>query len=389
MPWNWQQPDWPNFTWDAVRLHQAEQRFLIGSGEFSGILKHLTAEDRERLTADAISTEALTTSEIEGEILDRASVLSSIRRQLGLTAERRTAKPAEQGIAEMMVDLFRSFAAPLSIEMLFAWHRMLMSGRSGLAIGTFRAGDEPMQVVSGALYAPQIHFAAPPSAQVPEEMEGFVRWFNRTAPDGESPLPALTRAGIAHLYFESIHPFEDGNGRIGRAISEKAFSQSQGQPGLTALAATILIRRKDYYAHLEAANKNNELTAWLAWFAGIALEAQQRTAVRLEFAINQTRFLDGLRGQLNDRQLKVLLRMLREGPEGFKGGLSAGNYGTITGTSPATATRDLADLVAKDALRRSGEHRYARYFLPIGLRSVPQVTIDEGGRLQPLESTQP
>lgn len=378
MPWNWQQSDWPEFTWDAARLRQAEERFLIGSGEFSGILKHLTAEDRVRLTADAISTEALTTSEIEGEILDRASVLSSIRKQLGLSADRRAAKPAEQGIAELMVDLFRSFAAPLSIKMLFAWHRMLMSGRWGLVIGKFRADDEPMQVVSGPHYAPKVHFEAPPSTQVPEEMERFVRWFNRTAPDGDSPLPALTRAGIAHLYFESIHPFEDGNGRLGRAISEKALSQCRGQPGLTALAATILIRRKDYYAQLEAANKTNELTAWLAWFAGIALEAQQRTAARLEFAINQTRFLDSLRGQLNDRQLKVLPRMLREGPEGFKGGLSAGNYGTITGASPATVTRDL---VAKKALRRTGELRYARYFLPIALRTVPQIEIDERGCL--------
>ena len=178
-------------------------------------------------------------------------------------------------------------------------------------------------------------------------------------------LPALTRAGVAHLYFESIHPFEDGNGRIGRAISEKALAQCLQRPTLTALAATILIHRKAYYAALEEANKQNEITKWLDWFAGIAIEAQQRTQARVEFLIEKTRLLDRLRGRLNDRQQRVLLRVLREGPEGFKGGLSARNYVTITGTSTATATRDLADMVEKGALQRTGERRHARYFLPI------------------------
>ncbi len=161
-------------------------------------------------------------------------------------------------------------------------------------------------------------------------MARFVAWFNRTAPAGSAPAAALTRSGIAHLYFESIHPFEDGNGRIGRAIAEKALAQSFGHPTLIALAATILSRRKAYYAALEAANKANEVTAWLAWFAGIVLEAQRRTTARVEFLIEKTRLLDRLRGQLNQRQEKALLRMLREGPEGLKGGLSAGNYVTIS-----------------------------------------------------------
>src|SRR5205807_3181909 len=127
----------------------------------------------------------------------------------------------------------------------------------------YRTGDEPMEVVSGPIHAPRVHFEAPPAMKVPEEMTRFVDWFNRTAPTGTEHLPALTRAGIAHLYFESIHPFEDGNGRIGRAIAEKALAQGFGQPTLTALAATILLRRKAYYAALEAANKRNEVTAWL------------------------------------------------------------------------------------------------------------------------------
>jgi Fic family protein len=380
MTWNWQQPDWPKFSWDATRLRKAEEHFLMGTGVFAGTIRHLPASDQEQLTVDAISTEAVTTSEIEGEILDRTSVQSSIRRQFGLAADNRRASAAEQGISEMMVDLYRSFAKPLCDDMLFSWHRMLFKDRGGLKdIGRYRTGDEPMEVVSGAMHAPTVHFEAPPSSKVPEEMARFVTWFHRTAPAGSEPLPALTRAGIGHLYFESIHPFEDGNGRLGRAIAEKVLAQSFGQPTLIALAATILSRRKAYYAALEAANKGNEVTAWLSWFAGIAIEAQRRTTARVEFLIEKTRLLDRLRGQLNSRQEKALLRLLREGPEGFKGGLSAGNYVTISGGSPATATRDLVDLVEKGALLRVGERRHARYHIAIPLRKVSPVVLDQQG----------
>jgi Fic family protein len=245
MPWNWQQPDWPNFSWNTRLLMSAEEHFLIAAGTFRGTVKHLGLEDRQQLTVEAMSTEALTTSEIEGEILDRASVQSSIRRQLGLGADDRRVAPAEQGIAEMMVDLFRSFAEPLSHDVLFRWHQMLVGSRRDLKeIARYRSHPGPMRVVSGAIHAPKVHFEAPPSSGVFAEMERFIAWFNRTAPGGREPLPALTRAGVTHLYFVSIHPFEDGNGRIGRAIAEKSLGQSLGEPTLTALAATILLKRK-------------------------------------------------------------------------------------------------------------------------------------------------
>jgi Fic family protein len=380
MTWNWQQPDWPNLFWDEARLRKAEQHFLVGAGVFAGTLKHLPQSDQEQLTIEAMSTEAVTSSEIEGEILDRASVQSSIRRQLGLAAEKRRIAPAEEGISEMMVDLYRSFAEPLSDAMLFSWHRMLFEQRGGLRdIGRYRTGDEPMEIVSGPIHEPRVHFEAPPSTKVPDEMARFLHWFNRTAPSGTDPLPALTRSGVAHLYFESIHPFEDGNGRIGRAIAEKTLAQGFGQPTLTALAATILLQRKAYYAALEAANKSNEVTPWLSWLAGIAIEAQRRTTAHVEFLLEKTRLLDRLRGQLNSRQEKALLRMFREGPDGFKGGLSAGNYATITGASPATTTRDLADLVEKGALLRERERRHARYHLAIPMQKVSSVVLDEQG----------
>jgi len=347
-----------------------------------GTVKHLGTDERDQLTIEAMSTEAVTTSEIEGETLDRASVQSSIRKQLGLSTDNRRVRAAEQGIAEMMVDLYRSFAAPLTDETLFAWHRMLVGGRRDLKdVARYRTGEEPMQVVSGAIYDPKVHFEAPPSTQVAPEMARFIDWFDRTAPGGEEALPALTRAGIAHLYFETIHPFEDGNGRIGRAIAEKCLAQTLGQPTLTALAATMLALRKSYYDALEAANKHNEITAWLAWFAGVVIEAQRRTIALVEFLIDKAKLFDRLRGQLNQRQEKVLLRMFREGPEGFKGGLSAGNYSTITGASPATATRDLVDLIAKGALIRVGERRHTRYHLGVPLRAVRRVSLNERGAI--------
>ncbi len=196
MKWNWQKPDWPHFTWNHARLVQPEAQFLQASGVFLGMVRHLADEAREELTIEAMSNEAVTTSEIEGEILNRDSVQSSIRQQLGLASDRRRVKPAEQGIGEMMVDLFRRYAQPLTHETLFAWHRMVIAGHPELRdIGRYRTHAEPMQVLSGKIWDPKVHFEAPPSSRVHAEMDALIDWFNRTAPNGPEPLPALTRAG--------------------------------------------------------------------------------------------------------------------------------------------------------------------------------------------------
>jgi Fic family protein len=212
-----------------------------------------------------------------------------------------------------------------------------------------------------------VHFQAPPSDRIPDEMKQFITWFNDTVPGGKGPLPALTRAGIGHLYFESIHPFEDGNGRIGRALAEKSLSQSLGQPSLIALAYTIERKRKDYYAALERNNKDNEVTDWLTYFAETILEAQTNTLKRVDFYIAKAKFYERLREQLNGRQEKVIARMFREGIDGFKGGLSAENYIRITQASRATATRDLQDLVVKGALTKTGQLRHTRYHLNLAV----------------------
>jgi Fic family protein len=281
-----------------------------------------------------------------------------------LTADNRKTPPAEQGIAQMMVDVYQSFEAPLSQAMLFEWHKMLTNGRRDLNdIGRYRTHSEPMQIVSGSIYAPKVHFEAPPSSQMMAEMERFIDWFNATASNGKTPLSALLRAAIAHLYFVSIHPFEDGNGRIGRAIAEKALAQCLGQPTLIAIAYTIERDKKAYYSALERANKQNEITTWLVYFAKTVVNAQNHTSTWIDFLIKKAKLYDRLRGQINLRQEKVLTRMFREGPDGFIGGLSAEKYIGITGAPRATVTRDLQDLVSKGALFRHGERKHTRYLL--------------------------
>jgi len=364
--WNWQQSDWPHFRYDARRIDKQESLFLNHGGILVGTIKHLSAPDGDQLRIELMSNEAIQTSAIEGEILDRDSVQSSFRRQFGLKTDGRRIPPAEQGIAAMMVDLYRSFAEKLVHKTLFQWHRLLTNGRQDLKdVGRYRTHPEPMVIVSGRYDEPKIHFEAPPSNAIPIEMNRFVDWFNGSAPNGTNALPTLARAAIAHLYFVSIHPFEDGNGRIGRALAEKILAQGLGLPTLIALSDTIERRRKDYYRALEEASRDNAIDPWLSWFADAVIDAQRTAQARAEFVIEKTKLLDRLRGRLNARQEKVLLRMFQEGPEGFKGGMSADKYIRITHASRATATRDLQDLVEKGALLRKGELKHTRYYLPV------------------------
>ncbi|WP_127902971.1 Fic family protein [Solirhodobacter olei] len=366
MQCNWTQPDWPSFRYDVGAVEPLEQRFLLSSGEILGAVCHVTSAERDRLRIELLSEEAMRTSAIEGEVLDRSSVQSSLRRQFGLSADSAPSRPREQGVAEMMVDVYLNYATPLTHDTLCRWHGMLLSHDRGLeTIGSYRRHADAMQIVSGRIDQPTVHFEAPPSARVQGEMDVFVDWFNRTAPEGSAPLPALTRAALGHLWFESIHPFEDGNGRLGRALAEKILAQNIGQPSLIAVAYTIERDRKCYYDQLETHQKTLDVTGWLLWFAETILQAQQVTLTRVAFFISKAKFYAQFSNQLNDRQAKVIERMFREGPDGFKGGLSAENYIAMTGTSRATTTRDLQCLVEMGALSRTGERRHTRYWLVI------------------------
>lgn len=363
MTWNWEQPEWPRFSWNNSRLAEMEAQFLRQSGVLFGATKHFNDQSRDLLVVELITGEAVKTSEIEGEYLNRDSVQSSIRRNLGLATDNRRAQPAERGIADMMTDLYKNFHKPLSHATLFNWHRMLSNGRQDLKeIGCYRTHDDPMQVVSARLDKPIVHFEAPPSTRIRQEMDAFLEWWADTAPGGSNSLPALARAGVAHLYFVCIHPFEDGNGRVGRALAEKSLAENLAAPTLIALSQTIERKRKAYYAALEQSNKSNEITSWLVYFSSTILEAQRYSMDMVDFSIEKTKLYDRVKGQLNERQEKVLDRIFRAGLEGFKGGLSADKYIKITGTSRATATRDLQDLVEKAALIKIGELKSTRYY---------------------------
>jgi Fic family protein len=360
MTWSWQMAAWPEFSYDAESIRPLEEEFLHGSGLLLGAFAHLGDDEKAAVRIEFLSDEALETSKIEGEFLNRESLQSSIRGQFGLPTDGRKVSPAEQGVSEVLIDVYRHFEGRLTKERLCGWQSLLMRGRWDLKdIGDYRNSPESMQIVSGALHAPNVHFEAPPSDDVARHMAVYLEWFN----DKAIKLPALTRAALAHLYFETIHPFEDGNGRVGRAICELSLSQSLNKPLLISLSQTIGKRKKLYYEQLEIANRTLEVTGWVNYFAGVILEAQRSAVRQIEFLIAKAKFFDRYRDKLNVRQEKVLVRIFAAGIDGFAGGLSASNYASIAKTTPATVTRDLHDLVQKGALLRSGERKSTRYRL--------------------------
>lgn len=363
MPWNWQLPDWPKFTYDASRISHQERQFLISLGSECAYLKSITKNDQTQFIVEILSQEAFESSKIEGEILERASLQSSLRRHLGLRSTKKAEAQKESGMAELLCNVYETFDKPLTHEMLKTWHAMLFKGQAILTdLGNYRTHPEPMQIVSHRLDSRKVFFEAPPSEIVPHEMTKFVEWFNSSL----SSEPILGRAALAHVYFESIHPFEDGNGRIGRILIEKVLSQGVGQPIFIAVSKTLEKRRKQYYKALGQCNRTLNVHFWVEFFAEAVLLAQEESMLLLHFLIKKSKMLTDLSGQLNPRQEKILIRMFEEGPEGFKGGLSAENYIAITKASRATTTRDLTDLVQKRALIKTGELRHTRYWLNIG-----------------------
>ena len=362
--WNWQKEDWPCFSYNEKELERLEREYLKESGVSIGVMRHLSGEDQAELTIELISNEAIETSEIEGEILDRVSLQSSLMKEFEIGAGVIDGgKAREAGIAMMMKDLYTNFNSFLSHESLCMWHDMLMNGRLDIERGRYRTSKKAMQVVSGRIDKPTVHFEAPAYKKVPSEMEQFINWFNRSGPDGEVPLSPIIRAGIAHLYFVTIHPFEDGNGRIGRAIVEKSLSQNMGQPTLISISSAVNDKKKEYYEALELQNKNNQVTSWLLYFGRTIIEAQRRTIQQVDFTISKAKFFATHEDILNSRQLKVVTRIFKEGPKGFLGGLSAKNYISIARTTSSTATRDLTDLVEKGVFVKTGVLKHTRYSL--------------------------
>jgi Fic family protein len=367
--YNWQQKDWPLFSFSLDGLEDDLLLFAEKTGRISGIVDSLPQEMTEQAILEIMVAEAINTSQIEGEYFERKDVLSSIRKNLGLHYDAEDVRnKSAAGVGELMSDVRKSYNELLSSAKLFSWHSMLFPDNRNMVVGAWRTHVEPMQVISGVMGKEKVHFEAPPSGQVAAEMEAFITWFNETAPGGKNEIKkAPVRAAIAHLYFESIHPFEDGNGRIGRAIAEKAISQTLGRPALLSLSTAIESRKKDYYQALEKAQQSNEISEWMAYFIRTLLIAQTDTAAQIEFTLKKTRFFHLYNNQLNSRQLAVVKRMLQNGYHGFEGGMNTRKYVAITKTSKATATRDLQFLTTIGAFIPAGNSggRSTRYQLNI------------------------
>lgn len=365
MKYNWQQADWGKFKFSQKEFEDILYIFVAESGNLKGLLHAIPKTSQEETLIEILVSEALKTSEIENEYLSREDVTSSIRHNLGLFEPDKEVKDARaKGVGKLMTEVRSTYDSPLTEHTLKEWHQYLLSTQTHINIGKWRRHTAPMQVVSGRLDTPTVHFEAPPSAEVPLQMKAFIKWFNDTAPNGKTPIKhAPIRSAIAHIYFESIHPFEDGNGRIGRAISDKALSQSVGYPLLLSLSATIESNKKAYYRALENGQKSNEITPWIHYFLRVIVAAQENTKSLIHFTLKKTRFFDLYATQLNERQLKSINRMFKEGTKGFEGGMTAKKYMRITQTSKATASRDLKLLASIGAFIIKGSGRSTHYYL--------------------------
>lgn len=358
MVWNWQLPQWPQFIFDTSRWVDNEKKFMHLCGKSQGYISSISKAELDVFKIEILTIEGEESAKIEGEILNRASLQSSIQRQFGLTPLLKKESLSESGMASALLDAYTTFNDPLDHDTLFRWHSFLFQGSTTLdCIGCYRTHEEPMQIVSNKFGVNTVYFQAPPSKLVAHQMNQFIDWYNHY--DGL----LLVKAAIAHVYFESIHPFEDGNGRIGRLLVEKTLSQGLKQPALISISKCLEENKKAYYKELEKCNRSLEINDWIEFFSEKILQAQQTSSSLLEFLILKCKILNHLANALNERQTKVLLRIFKEGVSGFKGGLSAENYISITKTSRATATRDLEALVKCKALIKQGVLKSTRYFI--------------------------
>ena len=360
--YNWQLKGWPEFSFEEAQIEDQLFSFAERIGHVNGMLKAMPEEIQLESLIEIMVTEAIKTSEIEGEFLSRADVMSSIKNNLGFKFREESKDKRIKGVSSLMLNVRHGFNEPLNKKNLFSWHELLLGHTKEIAVGKWRSHYEPMQIVSGAIGKEKVHFEAPPSKAVPEEMRKFFEWFNSTTPGAANEIKkAPIRSAIAHVYFESIHPFEDGNGRIGRAIAEKALSQGIGRPVLLSLSKAIESNKKRYYFELGNAQKTLEISRWVEYFVNVILEAQIDSEKEIDFTLKKAKFFDRYKEQLNDRQINAIKRIFEEGPKGFKEGMNAKKYVSICKVSKATATRDLQYLLEINALMVSGGGRSTSY----------------------------
>ena len=371
MRYNWQDENWPNFTYTiSDELHNQIYDYVACSCHLAGKFSHINHQIKDEALVDIMVDEAIQTSAIEGEHFDDEDVRSSIRHQLGLSDNPKRIKDiSTMSLAKLMIDVRETFHAPLSESTLFRWHELIIADpllRERIPTGQWRT--ESVQIVSGPKGNERVHFETPPAQNVPLEMSRFIHWFNSTDPQhGSVKISGPVRAALVHIYFESIHPFVDGNGRIGRALSEKALSQDLKSPVLLSLSHTIHAKKKEYYRQLSSASTYGvEVTAWIDFFVNVIWQAQKDAESDITYTLQKANFFDRYDTVLNDRQRKIIKKMFDAGPAGFIGGMSAKKYITITDCSKATATRDLSELLLRGCLKHlEGKGRSVRYILSL------------------------
>ena len=357
MKWVWQHEKWPDFHYNSKYLMDLEKEFIRLSGYMFGVYKHLSTKAQESFKVNLICEDAMNTANIEGELLDHESLQSSIRKHFEISPSGYNYKklPKEEGITKMMRDFFQTFNKKLTHSMLYRWQSQLLGYQDNFPTGKYRKG--PMQIISGRVDRPKIHFEVPPASRVKKEMDQFIHWFNTSSKN----IPPLILAGITHIYFECIHPFEDGNGRIGRLLSQKVLAQSLGQPVLIALSVIINKNKKKYYSKLEKASQNLDITEWLSYFSEVILEGLRFISSYIEFLIKKRHLLQQASG-LNERQNKYLKVIFEKGPDEC-GEFGISSYIKITKATRATATRDINNLIEVGILTKRGERKFTRYKL--------------------------
>ncbi|PCI47256.1 MAG: cell filamentation protein Fic [Moraxellaceae bacterium] len=378
MKWIWQQPDWPDFRFDNGGLNDRELGFRINSERLAGRFEALPMASQEDAMIDLMLSEAIKTNAIEGEYLDRESVRSSLLSLITSDALPDNSDQKAAGAASLLVDVRKNWQSSLTNELLGKWQSMAVPEQRYTSIlrGAYRNDPSPMQIVSGPYGREKVHYEAPPATQVPEEMARFIAWYNEINPlSGNKKLPDIARAGIAHLWFEVIHPFDDGNGRVGRAIADHALSQTLGYPTTACLATAIESDKKSYYLQLEKASRGSlDVNVWLDYFADTITNAQEIAKEEVDFVLGKTRFYEAYGDQLNNRQAKMVSRVFAEGRKGFEGGITTRKYEAITKCPNRTASRDLSDLVAKGIIMPlSGGGRTTRYELTTAKPAVQRL----------------
>jgi Fic family protein len=379
MRWIWQQSDWPDFRYDKHALEHRELEFRLNSERLAGSFDALPMASQEDATIDLMLSEAIKTSAIEGEDLDRESVRSSLLSLITSDTLPDNSDQKADGAALLLVDVRKNWQTSLSHDLLGKWQSMAIPEQRYTPIlrGAYRNDPSPMQIVSGPYGREKVHYEAPPATQVPDEMVKLIEWYNQTSPlSGDKTIPGIARAGIAHLWFEVIHPFDDGNGRVGRAIADHALSQSLGYPTTACLATAIEGDKKNYYLQLEKASRGSlDVNVWLDYFADRVIKAQEIAREEMDFVLAKTRFYEACGDQLNDRQARMVSRVFAEGRKGFEGGITTKKYEAITKCPNRTASRDLSDLVAKGILiPLPGGGRTTRYELAIAEPAQPGPT---------------